>query len=728
MLTFFKKIFSIDKQKLLRFACENSQVKILKYLLKDENIDPAINKNELVQEAIREGSCKIVETLINDSRVNPNINLVENIKIATENKKYNTMRLIMSNERIDKNNNISDSIYVTLYCRDFKGFEILTLNNDFKKEGFESDIAIKIFFHGNENIAKSIINNKNIEFLSYAEKSLEYSLHYKYNRSAMLLLEKFHEEGKLTFNIAKYIFINGYTYFLPYLISLDLGEDFWDLAVKESIEENQIEMIKLLFKENKIKKDDAKNDKHIHYAIKHNYEKIFYFLLEYCNVNPAKEKESLLNATKNNNLNIIKTLLQNDDIDINMTDNSYHFYGYKRDTPLSVAVEESYHNITYYLLENNKIDVTLKDNFILDVASKNNNFEIFLFLINNFDFKLTNTNYNNAFKYAIIFNNVEVFELLLNESEFDHTEYINKNIETAVNEGSFDVLKLMLKSESCVFSEDLSLILKSVKCSNNEILPYLLKEKQINHSLDSNESLLAAIKLNDLTKVKLLISSNLLRFADDKNIIAAAVLKDSEILSYLLKETNINPNKSSYYSKEPIVIACNNDNEQSIRLLIEDSRVDPSINNNEALLNAIKIHSIDIITLLLNDNRVTPSNNPEILMEAINRKDLDIFKKIAAYDSVDFKGDSYDYYFKKPLYASISRGFLYAVDFLVNQKHINPSLNNNEHIIEANKKGEGEISELLFKDKRVFNTLKKNDEKLFNKLNKNRIRDNVVDF
>ena len=727
MLAFFKKIFHIDKQKKIQFVCRNGLVGMLKYLLKDESIDPSENNNKLIQEAITEGSYKIVEILLNDPRVNPNINLQENIKQATLNKKYKTLELIMSNERFDKTINISDSILETLFNKDLKAFEILTIHNDFEKEGFQSDISSVIFLHGYESIARSIINNKDIEFSTYANRSLEYSISYKYKNTAILLIDKFYNKGLLKFKIVKEIFKKGDISYLDYLLSLKLDDEFWDLAVEESINSNQVEFLKLLFKENKIKKDHIKNNKHIYYALKKNYEEMFYFFLESCNADPSKEKTAFIYAVKNGNLNIIKTLLNDNRIDPDIINTSYRLFGYNLETALSIAIEKSYTDIIHFLLKTNKIDLTLEDNFILNVASKNNNFETFLFLIENFNFNLSEYNYDIAFKNSIIFNNIDVFSFLLNEVKFNHSKSISLYVEEAVEKGSLDVLKLMIKEDSCIVSEDSPLILKSVKCPNDEMLPYLLRDNKVNHSLFSDKSLLEAIKLNDLSKVDILISSGLLTFSDDY-IIGSSISKDPDILKYLLKKTNIDPNKSDYYYDSPIVKACKIGNEDIIKILINDDRVDPSVDNNEALLSAVSKKSVEIITLLLKDDRVTPSKNPKILMEAIHRKDLEIFNLISEYDDIDFKGDSYSYYFDKPLYASIVRGFIDAVDFLINNKNLDPSIENNKLIIEANKKGEEEISQLLFKDKRVYSTLKNADETLFNKLNKNKIQNKIADF
>jgi hypothetical protein len=728
MISFFKNLITTDKQKLFNYACMKGNVKKIEFLLKDKEVNPSINDNEIIQKVIHSGSHKSIAVLLNDPRVDPNINLQENIELAVENKKHKNLKIIMSNEKFDNTINISSAIDKTINYQGIKIFDILTTNNNFEKGSFSYRLSGKIFRHGYKQFAESIIKNKDIEILDYFETGLKYSISYGYASTAFLLIDRLRNEGILKFEHLETIFREGDSSYLEYLISLDLDDDIWARGVERSIKNNKVAFLKLLLKKNKIQKKYLENNDYLFYAIENRYEELFYFLFKDCNLDPSENKNNFVYAARNGNLNIMKTLLNDNRVDINTVNRSYYDFT-DNETALAIAIKKSYEDIVTFLLPNKNISFSLRDNFILDLAAENNNFDAFFYIIKNHDINLTKKNYETAFVNSIIHNNTKVYSFLANEPNFDHTKFISTNLELSVEKGSFDILKLMLNEESCVIPENAPLILNSLRCKNSDILLYLLKDNRINHSYLSNDSIISSIIRNDFSQVKILISSGLLKLSDSNGIISSCIRnRNADILEYILKNTDLNPNKKDSYYDYPIVRACEERNFEIIKILFNDSRVDPSVDNNKALLNSIIYGKTDIIKLLLTDCRVTPASDPEIFSETIKRKKIEIFNLISHYDGIDFEGKSFKYNFEKPLNLAVSYELDFVVDFLINHKNIDPSADDNKLIIELKGREDSKMVNFLFKDKRIYSTLKKDDEVFFHKLNKSNIQNKIASF
>lgn len=80
----------------------------------------------------------------------------------------------------------------------------------------------------------------------------------------------------------------------------------------------------------------------------------------------------------------------------------------------------------------------------------------------------------------------------------------------------------------------------------------------------------------------------------------------------LLRDPRVNPNKIVFkyrlrnreeYIDSPIVWASTNGHIRLVKLLLKDSRVDPSVQNHRALVNACKHGHTEIVRLLINDHR-----------------------------------------------------------------------------------------------------------------------------
>jgi hypothetical protein len=131
----------------------------------------------------------------------------------------------------------------------------------------------------------------------------------------------------------------------------------------------------------------------------------------------------------------------------------------------------------------------------------------------------------------------------------------------------------------------------------------------------------------------------------------------------------------------------------TVKLLLKDSRVDPSDSNNSAIKISSRRGYLDIVNLLLYDTRVNPSNEDNYAIR----------------------------------YAS-TYGHINVVKILLNDKRVNPSDKGNWAIYYANKEFHANIVNLLWKNIIVKNSLQKDQLKLYDQLTIEYIKNKVELF
>ena len=132
-----------------------------------------------------------------------------------------------------------------------------------------------------------------------------------------------------------------------------------------------------------------------------------------------------------------------------------------------------------------------------------------------------------------------------------------------------------------------------------------------------------------------------------------------------------------------------------LKLLINDENVDPSYNNNNAIRFSSENGHTEIVELLLNDKRIDPAyDNNWAIQSAIIDGYISIVELLLADERVD-PSDEMNY------------ALLLALDY----KQNNIKQNN--------------IFNLLWKDKRIKNTLKNDNLELYNNLTRTEIEKKV---
>lgn len=116
--------------------------------------------------------------------------------------------------------------------------------------------------------------------------------------------------------------------------------------------------------------------------------------------------------------------------------------------------------------------------------------------------------------------------------------------------------------------------------------------------------LLAACRHNRINIVKWLVVDKQMDPNDNTNIVlrTACCYNSPPIVEFLLSCPNIDPT----YSDGMFNIVVSRNHQEIVSLLLQDSRIDPSIDDNQAIKTAAKNGYLEIVKLLLQDPRVDP--------------------------------------------------------------------------------------------------------------------------
>ena len=168
-----------------------------------------------------------------------------------------------------------------------------------------------------------------------------------------------------------------------------------------------------------------------------------------------------------------------------------------------------------------------------------------------------------------------------------------------------------------------------------------------------------------------------------------------EILELLLKDSRVDPSAQNNYA---IRFAVKNEHEKMVKLLLKDPRVDPSARYNEAIVTVAKNGNEKIVELLLKDLRVDPSAHDN---EAIFYSILYNHEKVAELLLKDSRMELS----KKNshlLLRAVENGYDTVIELLLKNYPIDPTVQDNYALSYAVENGYVKAVELLLKDPRVI--------------------------
>ena len=186
---------------------------------------------------------------------------------------------------------------------------------------------------------------------------------------------------------------------------------------------------------------------------------------------------------------------------------------------------------------------------------------------------------------------------------------------------------------------------------------FLFKNKRFNLVFTLSQRLRISVVLQCVNVVELILKDK--EIYDLNSDFVYCTLP--EIVKIFLADSRYNP------CNNDLKMAIKNGNLQALELLLRDGRVDPSDQDNQAVILASETGNLQALQLLLKDDRVDPSDQSN---EAIIQ--------------------------------ACTKGHLQVVELLLRDKRVNPASRRNRAINRASDAGHGEIVQLLLSDSRVL--------------------------
>ncbi|KAI9341144.1 ankyrin repeat-containing domain protein [Obelidium mucronatum] len=173
-----------------------------------------------------------------------------------------------------------------------------------------------------------------------------------------------------------------------------------------------------------------------------------------------------------------------------------------------------------------------------------------------------------------------------------------------------------------------------------------------------------------------------------------------EIMQSLLQQNgNHNSSFSPWcQSNRPIHWAVINCHIEVVKLLLMDSEMDFSEDDDNLLADSVCFGGVEIVKVLLNDPRIDPASNfNAALLEACYKENLEIVKLLlAASPSVDPSMND-----NLPILIASSWGYSELVKLLLSDPRVDPTVNDHKALFGAITEGHDEVVRLLLQDPRV---------------------------
>ncbi|KAJ2993033.1 hypothetical protein HDV02_002705 [Globomyces sp. JEL0801] len=213
-----------------------------------------------------------------------------------------------------------------------------------------------------------------------------------------------------------------------------------------------------------------------------------------------------------------------------------------------------------------------------------------------------------------LFKNSKWFKQYLDLKFFDYHEAF----QFAVCHGYIDIVTLLLDYTNVDPSNDHNIaLLEAIRNHDQDIIKILLNDSRVDPSTRDNEFLILACSNNQIETVGMLLNDKRVdpTSFDNQSLRRATRYGHQSVVSVLLNDPRVDP---SSRDNEALISAARHNHSTIFRLLLNDERVNPSARNNQALRIAIQYGYQDILKLLLNDSRVEFIQDNELLVEAVN--------------------------------------------------------------------------------------------------------------
>ncbi|KAK8836958.1 hypothetical protein M9Y10_036992 [Tritrichomonas musculus] len=349
---------------------------------------------------------------------------------------------------------------------------------------------------------------------------------------------------------------------------------------------------------------------------------------------------------------------------------------------LKVAVEFSHLKIIEYFFEKliftKKIDIqskTIKE--VLSISALKNDFELFNYLINEFqkmnpsfyqEFSWSREILPNACKNGKIKIVEKIIEIIYKFENSIENDITTSFIQAAIY-GHIDILKYLTNSSLTINYETLSKSGIEMKSINSEIFSFMiekspenLKDKLLSNFIyvalytrnkdlaeyilkqknDFENSLIHAVETNDLDIVDLVLkynkkSSLVNKVLRSRTPLCIAVKNNNlPIVQRLLSLDNIDPNLRDQNNPNPLQIACDKNYIEICERLLQMDKIDPNIENPYIPLHISLIYKRwEIVEMLLEHPKIKIREDEDDLAILISSKKIKLIKLYADKGSTE---------------------------------------------------------------------------------------------
>ncbi|KAJ3251027.1 hypothetical protein HK103_002923, partial [Boothiomyces macroporosus] len=412
-------------------------------------------------------------------------------------------------------------------------------------------------------------------------------------------------------------------------------------------------------------------------------------------------------------------------------------------TTFIIAVKLNRLEMVKLLLKDPRVDPCCFNNRALEIACRTNIAMVQVLL----DDKRTFSKF--AVVCASYKGNLPIVQLLLQDDRFILT---NRALRDAVTMGHTEIAKLLVEKGLDPSVDDNLNIQRAAQNGHYSLVEYLLRDPRVDPASKNNQAVGQAARRGYLDIVKLLLTDKRVK-VNNRSIVEAAIGGHFETVEFLTIEFDIVAVDSALNDKLGIYCACVHRGKLDIldlvhpfleksptieeypykarlqsafikaarkgytkvvKFLVQNAKVNPSIENNSAFMYAVKRGHDDIVAFLLEQSSVDPANvvnasfnRNEPIREAASSGYSRIVELLLSQQTVDPNVAPYGK--APPLALAVINGHVDVVKALLKNRKVDPAVNDSMAFREAAKKENIEILDLLLKDGRSKFNAKKNE-------------------
>lgn len=439
--------------------------------------------------------------------------------------------------------------------------------------------------------------------------------------------------------------------------------------------------------------------------------------------NKRKCNAIFIDIAQQNDINTLKILLTCDKMDHRISRGFKHH----NMAALHCAIEKQHNDFVTILL--NHISQPINPLDVLYSAVKYGNYQLVKLLVENYD--VTNLNCPTIVhsitqsKDDISPEQYDILELVLSIKPYHKDLIIH-----AIENNDMRLMDIVLRNPEMHKLIDFDRANQKAIASNNVFLvKKMLVHNPPDYIYDVNSAMTCAIQYDNSDLIELFIDSpDLDPLSSDMAMIKHAIFQANETVLMKLIQ-NIPPNTyhrilnyASTYIKNGILhklyamwrfdkkelfleaIQLVGYKNEYITFLLQDSDIDPAMDDNRAIRFCVKANNYPLTKLLLSDPRVDPSVRDNCcLVTVVENNSIRIMEMLIKHPKIDPSFNNNCVFIH-----GVSHGNVSLVKELLLDKRVNPSVNNNLCLIHAIKNNDTSMMKLLLQNNRIDPTINNN--------------------